>query len=46
MRFRTTIILVLVLLGLGAYVYWVEYPKSQEEAKKKTLIDFKADDAT
>lgn len=46
MRFRSTIILVLLLLGLGAYVYWVEYPKSQEEAKKKTLIDFKADDAT
>jgi hypothetical protein len=46
MRFRTTLILVLVLLGLGAYVYWVEYPQAQEEAKKKTLIDFKADDAT
>ena len=46
MRFRSTIILVVLLLGLGAYVYWIEYPKAQEEAKKKTLIDFKADDAT
>src|SRR6185295_11896156 len=46
MRFRSTIILVLLLLGLGAYVYWVEYPKAQEEAKKKTLVEFKADDAT
>jgi hypothetical protein len=46
MRFRTTIILVLLLLGLGAYVYWVEYPNAQQEAKKKTLVDFTADDAT
>jgi len=46
MRFRSTIILIVLLLGLGAYVYWVEYPKAQEEAKKKTLVDFKADDAT
>ena len=44
MRFRTTILLILILLGLGAYVYWVEYPKAQEEAKKKTLFDVKADD--
>ena len=46
MRFRTTILLLLVLAGLGAYVYFVEYPKAEQEAKKKTLFEFKADDAT
>lgn len=46
MRFRTTIALLLLLIGLGAYVYWVEVPKAQQEAKKKTLFEFKADDAT
>ena len=46
MRFRTTILLLLVLAGLGAYVYLVEYPRAEEEAKKKTLFEFKADDAT
>src|SRR2546427_225827 len=46
MRFRTTIILVLLLIGLGAYVYWVEVPKAEQEAKKKTLFDFKTDDVT
>jgi hypothetical protein len=46
MRFRSTFVLILLLVGLGAYVYWVEVPKSQEEAKKKTILDFKPDDAT
>jgi hypothetical protein len=46
MRFRTTILLILVLAGLGAYVYFVEYPHAEQEAKKKTLFEFKADDAT
>ena len=46
MRFRSTIVLILLLIGLGAYVYWVEVPKSQEEAKKKTILDFKPDDVT
>lgn len=46
MRFRTTILLILVLVGLGAYVYFVEYPKAEQEAKKKTLFELKADDAT
>src|SRR5262245_255734 len=46
MRFRTTLILLLLLIGLGAYVYWIEMPKAPEEAKKKTLYDFKADDVT
>lgn len=46
MRFRSTFVLVLLLIGLGAYVYWVEVPKSQEEAKKKTIFEFKPEDAT
>jgi hypothetical protein len=46
MRFRTTILLILVLAGLGAYVYFVEYPHAEQEAKKKTLFEFKADEAT
>ncbi len=46
MRFRTTILLLLLLAGLGAYVYFVEYPQAEKEAKKKTLFEFKADDAT
>jgi len=44
MRFRTTLLLIVLLLGLGGYVYWVEYPQAQEEAKKKTLFDVKGDD--
>jgi len=46
MRFRTTLIFVLILLGLGAYVYWVEVPQSREEAKKKTVLTFNPDDVT
>jgi len=46
MRFRTTLILILLLAGLGAYVYWVEVPQAEQETKKKTLFDFKADDVT
>lgn len=46
MRFRTTLIFVLVLLGLAAYVYWVEVPQSREEAKKKTVFEFNPDDVT
>lgn len=46
MRLRRTLFLLVVLSGLAAYVYWVEVPKSQEEAKKKTVLQFNADDAT
>jgi hypothetical protein len=46
MRFRTTILLLLVLLGLGAYIYWVELPTAEQEAKKKTLLQMKEDDVT
>ena len=46
MRLRTTVILIILLLGLGAYVYWVELPKAEQEAKKKTLFDFTAANVT
>ncbi len=46
MRFRTTLLLLLVLAGLGGYVYWVEYPKAQEKDKKQKLYEFKTDEAT
>ena len=46
MRFRTTLILLLLLAGLGAYVYWVEMPAAEQEAKKKTVFEFKPDDVT
>lgn len=46
MRFRSTIVLLLLFLGLGAYVYWVEVPKAQLEAQKKTLFKFKPGEAT
>lgn len=46
MRFRSTFLLLLLLAGLGAYVYWVERPKAEQEAKKKTLFELKADDVT
>ncbi len=46
MRFRTTLILLLIAVGLGGYLYFVEVPKATEQARKKTLLEFKADDAT
>jgi hypothetical protein len=45
MRFRSTLILFLVAVSVGAYVYFVEFERAAEEAKKKTLFEFKADDA-
>jgi hypothetical protein len=46
MRFRTTLVLLLLLAGLGAYVYWVEMPAAEQETKKKTVFEFKPDDVT
>jgi len=46
MRFRNTLILLLVLVGLAAYVYFVEYPAAEREGKKKTLFEFSTDDVT
>jgi len=44
MRFRTTLILLLVLAGLGAYLYWVERPREQKEAEAKKLFSLKPED--
>ena len=46
MRFRTTLILALVCAGLGAYLYFVEFERAEEEGKKKTLFTFEANDVT
>ena len=46
MRFRTTLILAAVFAGLLAYVFLVEEPKREQEAKKKTLLAAQADDVT
>lgn len=44
MRFRSTLILALLFLGLGVYVYFVEFEKAAKEGEKQTLLDFAADD--
>src|SRR6185295_5439059 len=46
MRFRTTIILFVILLATGAYLYFVERPKQEAAAKKPTLYQVEADDVT
>jgi hypothetical protein len=46
MRFRTTLILLILLLGLGAYLYFVELPKAAEKEKKSTLYDVEEDQVT
>src|SRR5512147_2333375 len=46
MRLRNTLILALLLLGLGAYLYFVESKQIAEEAKKTKLVDFNPDDVT
>lgn len=35
-----TILMLVVLLGLGAYVYFVELPKAKQEAEKPTILTF------
>jgi len=48
MKFRSTIIVGLLLAGLGAYAYFVEFKgedkKKEKEESKKTLLEFKKDD--
>jgi uncharacterized protein DUF4340 len=46
MRFRTTLLLLAVLAALGAYLYWIELPKAEQESKKKTLAELKEDEIT
>jgi hypothetical protein len=40
MRFRNTLILGLILVALGSYVYFVEFERAAKESKKETLFDF------
>ncbi len=44
MRFRTTLVLLLILAGLGAYLYWMEFPRQQKEAEAKKLFAIKPDE--
>jgi Domain of unknown function (DUF4340) len=46
MRPRNTLILALVLIGLGAYLYFVESERIAKEAKKETLVELNIDDVT
>jgi len=39
-------LLFLLVLGLGAYLYWVEVPKARQEATKGKLVTAAADDVT
>lgn len=43
MRFRTTLALLLLLVGLGGYVYLVELPKAEREEEAKKLFPVSAD---
>jgi hypothetical protein len=40
MRFRNTLILGLILIALGSYVYFVEFERAAKESKKETLFEF------
>ncbi len=44
MRFRYTALLALILIGLGAYLYFVESNPVADSEKKKTLVDFHTED--
>jgi hypothetical protein len=46
MRARYTALLALILVALGAYLYFVESKQEAEGDKKKTLLTVKADDVT
>jgi hypothetical protein len=42
-RPRNTLVLLLVLAALGAYVYWVELPHEKRQAEQKRLLVFDKD---
>lgn len=46
MRVRYTALLALILVGLGAYLYFVESKQEAESTRKKTLIEVAPDDVT
>jgi hypothetical protein len=45
-RPRNTLLLLLVLLALGGYLYWVELPDQEREAEAKKFVTLKKDDVT
>lgn len=46
MRLRSTLILAVVLIGLGAYIYFVESKQMAEEGKKEKLLAVEPDAVT
>jgi hypothetical protein len=46
MRVRNTLLLLLVLLGLGAYVYWIDLPEAEKADRKEKLVEFEAEEIT
>ena len=46
MRLRNTILLGIICAALGAYVYFIEFEKAAEEAKKKTVLEVAPADIT
>ncbi len=46
MRFRSTLILAVVLLGLGAYLYFIELGRVAQEGIKEKLLSFEPDDVS
>jgi len=45
-RPRNTLLLLLVLLALGGYIYWVELPGQKREAEAKKLVSLQKDAVT
>lgn len=43
LRTRSTLLLLLLAVGLGAYAYFVERPAQQRESQKATLLDIERD---
>ena len=46
MKLGRILILLLLVAGLGAYLYWVEVPKARQEATKAKLVTATPDDVT
>ena len=46
MKPRNTLLLLLVLAALGAYVYWVEWPQEERQAAEKKLVTLDRDAVT
>jgi Domain of unknown function (DUF4340) len=43
---RRILVLLVLVAGLGAYLYWYEVPKAEREAKKEKLVDVERDAIT